>query len=74
MKNKFCTIRINVTKYDVTFATKEGFYPHPQPCGYVTGRKTLYCKKIQKVFLKTMQQISLVLMFISSQISVIYVG
>jgi len=23
MKYKFCSIRINVTKYDITFATKE---------------------------------------------------
>jgi len=25
MKYKFCSIRINVTKYDVTFATKGGY-------------------------------------------------
>jgi len=30
MNYKFCTIRINVTKYDVTFATKGGgFNPLP---------------------------------------------
>jgi len=27
MKYKFCSIRINVTKYDVTSATKGGFNP-----------------------------------------------
>jgi len=27
MKYKFCSIRINVTKYDVTFATKRGSKP-----------------------------------------------
>jgi len=26
MKYKFCSFRINVTKYNVAFATKEGFY------------------------------------------------
>jgi len=30
-KVKFCSIRINVTKFDVTFATKEVGYPSPPP-------------------------------------------
>jgi len=29
MKYKFCSVRINVTKYDVTFFTKGDFY-HPR--------------------------------------------
>jgi len=29
MKYKFCSIRINVTKGDVTFATKGGFNSQP---------------------------------------------
>jgi len=31
MKYKFYSIRINVTKYDITFATKEGFNPKTSP-------------------------------------------
>jgi len=31
MKYKFCSIRINVTKYDVTFTTKGEFLPLPPP-------------------------------------------
>jgi len=31
MKYKFCAIRINVTKYDVTFVTKGGFNPQTLP-------------------------------------------
>jgi len=29
MKHKFCSIRINVTKYDITFATKGRDPPPP---------------------------------------------
>jgi len=39
MKYKFCRIRTNVTKYDVTIVTKGGF--NPQPRGYATGSTTL---------------------------------
>jgi len=31
MKYKFCIIRINVTKYDVTFSTKGDSNPLPPP-------------------------------------------
>jgi len=36
MKYKFCSIRINVTKYDVTFATGGSITPKSSPC-YATG-------------------------------------
>jgi len=32
MKYKFCNIRISATKYEITFATKDGV--NPQPRGY----------------------------------------
>jgi len=35
MKYKFYSIRINVTKYDVTFSTKRELPPPPR--GYATG-------------------------------------
>jgi len=41
MKYKFCSIRINVTKYDITFATKE-VLPHPFRV-YTTGVKFACC-------------------------------
>jgi len=31
MKYKFCSIRINTSKYDVTFATRGGGGVNPQP-------------------------------------------
>jgi len=34
MKYKFCSIRINVTKYDIIFATKGSLTSHPR--GYAT--------------------------------------
>jgi len=39
MKYKFSSIRISVTKYDVTFATKSFYTPPPtsSPCAYVTA-------------------------------------
>jgi len=38
MKNKFCNIHINVTKYDVSFNTKGGgVVTPPTPRGYVTA-------------------------------------
>jgi len=40
MKYEFCSIRVNVTKYDVTFATKEVFQPPPSPRGFATAVNT----------------------------------
>jgi len=37
MKYKFCSIHINVTKYDVTFATK-GVYPPAPVATALSGR------------------------------------
>jgi len=31
MKDKFCSIRINVTKYDITFATRGWGFKTPPP-------------------------------------------
>jgi len=36
MKYKICTIRLNVTKYEVTFAQGREFNP-TTPCGYAIG-------------------------------------
>jgi len=44
MKYKFCSICINVTKFDVTFVTK-GVLPPPSPCGYATGKPTNLSQK-----------------------------
>jgi len=41
MKHKFYSIRLYVTKHDVTFVTKREFYPHPTPSGFATGRTEL---------------------------------
>jgi len=41
MKYKFCYIRINVTKYDVTFDAKGGSIPSPH--GYATAMKCSNC-------------------------------
>jgi len=37
MKYKFCSIRINATKYDITFVTKRGLTPLPPSRVYATG-------------------------------------
>jgi len=36
MNYTFCIIRLNVTEYEVTFATRTGLNP-TTPCGYATG-------------------------------------
>jgi len=41
MKYKFCSIRINVTKYDVTFATKGVLTP--THCSTCMSKKKCYC-------------------------------
>jgi len=45
MKYKFCNIRINVTKYDVTFATKEGFLT-PKPLMATPLVETITANKV----------------------------
>jgi len=42
MKYKFCSIRIDVTKYDVTFATEGVVLIPSSPHGYATATK---CEK-----------------------------
>jgi len=51
MKFKFCTrIRLNVTKHDVTFATKQKrvLTPIPPPRDYATANS---CKKVKMVII-----------------------
>jgi len=50
MKYKFCSIRINVTKYDVTFVTKGDPTP-PPPCGYDTEERRYLASQKMYVFL-----------------------
>jgi len=47
MKYKFCSIFINVTKYDVTFSTK--FYLPPLPCGCVTAINNISNEKLSTI-------------------------
>jgi len=46
MKYKFCSIRINVTKYEIAFATKEGVLTsnRPPPLRVVTSLNSIQLK------------------------------
>jgi len=44
MKYKFCSIRITVTKYDITFAIKGGGSHPSTPRGYATAVVTFSAK------------------------------